>query len=168
MLAREAVAAGTPGLDAVVARFGREILRPDGQLDRPRLGSLVFQDAHARQDLEAIVHPRVYRAIADWFQALSPAEPLAVADIPLLFETGRDGDFDRVVVAACPLETQVARLTRRDALSVEEARRRIAAQWPIAEKLRRADYAVDTSRGFAQTDRQVESVWGDLRADAAG
>ena len=170
VVARQVVEPGTPALSAIVARFGRGVLDAAGVLDRAALGSLVFSDAAARRDLEAIVHPAVYRAIDDWLDRLErPAEAtLAVADIPLLFETGREGDFDVVVVAACDQQTQLARLMARDRISEPEARRRLAAQWPIAEKVRRADFVVDTGGTFADTDRRADEVLAALRARAGG
>ena len=102
-LARDAVAPGSAALGAIVARFGRAMLEPDGALDRRRLAAVVFADPGARRDLEAIVHPVVYRMIAEWFAGLeADGRRLGIADIPLLFETGHAGEFDRVVVAACP------------------------------------------------------------------
>src|ERR1700754_4068965 len=135
ILAREAVAPGTPGLQAVVARFGAGLLMPDGQLDRPALARIVFNDAKARAALEAIVHPEVYRRIRAWFVGLAPATRLAIADIPLLFETGQSHDFDEVIVAACSLEEQIRRCMSRDQLSEADARARIGAQLPISEKV---------------------------------
>jgi len=103
VLAREAVAAGSSGLAAVAARFGTGVLLPDGSLDRRALGAVVFADAQARADLEAIIHPRVRDATTTWLDRLAAAgESLAVVDIPLLYETGRDHDFDRVIVTSCP------------------------------------------------------------------
>src|SRR4051794_4253994 len=108
-LARDAVALGSPALEAVKARFGTLILLPDGRLDRAALGRIVFSDRAARADLEAIVHPHVYRRIAEWFVQLPPATPIAIADIPLLFETGQSAEFDRVIVCACEPAEQVRR-----------------------------------------------------------
>jgi dephospho-CoA kinase len=168
VVARQVVEPGTPALAAIVARFGRGVLDAAGALDRAALGSIVFSDAAARRDLEAIVHPAVYRAIGDWLDRLerSAEAMLAVADIPLLFETGREGDFEVVVVAACDQETQLARLMTRDRISEPEARRRLAAQWPIAEKVRRADLLIDTGGTFEETDRHVGEVLEALRARA--
>ena len=111
-LARDAVAPGSAGLGAVVNRFGRDVLTGSGALDRTRLGTLVFGDAAARADLEALIHPEVRRRIAEWQAELvrnGYRGPL-VADIPLLFETGWAGDFDAVVVVACDPARQRARL----------------------------------------------------------
>src|SRR6185436_13472853 len=97
-LAHDAVEPGSQGLAGVVRRFGSSLVLPNGQLDRAALGRLVFADAAARRDLEAIIHPIVYASIARWFSTLGADERFAVADIPLLFETGREADFDRVIV----------------------------------------------------------------------
>ena len=168
-LAREAVAPGSPGLRALVTRFGREMLTEAGALDRTKLAALVFQDAGARADLEAIVHPEVRRRIADWQHSLvrdGYQGPL-VADIPLLFETGRTGDFDVIVVVACDRALQRARLMARDGLSAVEADQRIAAQWAIADKVRDADYVVSTDGTFADTDMQVDALGARLKARAS-
>ena len=165
-LAREVVAVGSPALAAVVSAFGRELLAADGSLDRPALGRIVFSDAKARATLEAIIHPEVYRRIREWFANLPSGTHVAIADIPLVFETGHNHDFDAVVVAACAPETQLRRVIERDRLSDADARARIAAQWPIDEKVRRAHEVVWTDRGFSETDRQVREVYDRLTADA--
>src|SRR4029450_12575539 len=109
-LAREVVMPGTPGLRAVVERFGDGVLAPDGTLDRPAVGRLVFADSKARAALEAIIHPEVYRRIREWFANLSSSTAVAIADIPLVFETGHYHDFDRVIVAACDPAEQLRRV----------------------------------------------------------
>jgi dephospho-CoA kinase len=159
-IARDVVAAGTTGFDAVVARFGASVLDASGALDRATLGTLVFHDAEARRDLEAIIHPLVYEQIERWFRVLADhaSDAIAIADIPLLYETNRAQDFERVVVAACSRADQVARLRARG-MSAEEADLRLAAQLPIEEKARKADYVIETSRSMAETDRQVMDVW---------
>jgi dephospho-CoA kinase len=160
VLAREAVAPGTAGLAAVVTRFGRDVLRSDGTLDREQLAKVVFTDPDARKALEALIHPTVRRATDAWFAALDAERyPYAIADIPLLYEVGRDRDFDAVVVAACDPDTQLRRLTERDGISEGEARQRLAAQWPIDQKVRRADYVIRTDGTYEDTDRQVRSVF---------
>ena len=165
-LARDVVAPGTPGLAAVVDRFGGQVVGPDGALRRPDLAALVFGDADARRDLEAIIHPAVRRAIDGFFATLPASTPLAVADIPLLYETNRAADFDVVVVAACPPEMQVARVMARDGATEAAVRQRMAAQMPIGEKVRRADYIIDTSGSFADTDQAVRRVVAVLRQRA--
>ena len=159
LFAREAVAPGSPGLAAVAARFGATILTIAGTLDRPALATIVFSDERARRDLEAIVHPYVRSATDAWFAALDPAvHSYAVVAIPLLYETGRDRDFDAVIVTRCAPETQVRRLMLRDRLGEDDARRRIAAQMPVEEKARRADYVISTDGSFAETESQVSAV----------
>jgi dephospho-CoA kinase len=163
-LAREAVAPGTPGLAAVVERFGREVLRPDGSLDRPALARIVFADPAARADLEAIIHPRVYQIVQAWSVNLPPGTPVSIADIPLLFETGHNHQFDRVIVSACDPAVQLRRLIERDDLAEADAVARVAAQWPIAEKVKRADYVIWTDGTFEETDAQVRHVYESLRS----
>jgi dephospho-CoA kinase len=157
VLAHAIIAPGTPGAARILARFGAAVLSPDGGIDRKTLGAMVFADPAARRDLEAIVHPAVYQAITAWYAALPPA-PFAVADIPLLYETGREADFDVVVVAACEPDEQLRRVLARDGLPLEAARLRIAAQWPIADKARRADHVIRTDGSHDATDAQVDAL----------
>lgn len=163
VLAREVVAPGTPGLRAVAERFGQHLLQPDGTLNRPALGALVFSDRAARAALEAIIHPEVRRRIREWFAQLPHETRLAIADIPLLFETGQEHDFDRVIVSACDPFEQVRRVMTRDGLSEEDARKRLAAQWPIEEKAARAHYVIRTDGTHADTDAQIATVMESLR-----
>jgi dephospho-CoA kinase len=157
-LARDVVAPGTRGFDAVAARFGPAVVDETGTLDRRKLASIVFSDLAARRDLERIIHPAVKAAIDSWFDSLEDGPGFAVADIPLLYETGRDRDFEKVIVTVCAPDDQISRIVARDRITEAEARSRIAAQLPIDEKARRADYVIDTSRSFDETDRQVRSV----------
>ena len=167
-LARLAVAPGSAGLAAVARRFGAAVMRADGTLDRAALAKIVFADRTARADLEAIVHPDVYRRIREWFAQLPLGTPLAIADIPLLFETGHEHEFDAVVVAACSPEEQLRRLVARDGLPEADARARLAAQSPIDEKVRRARYVIPTDGGFAATDAEIERVYRSLIGGAGG
>ena len=164
VLAREAVAPGTPGLAAVVERFGPRVLDSSGALNRRALAVIVFSDPKARRDLEAIVHPIVRAATNRWFASLSDEYPFAIADIPLLYEAGREGDFDAVIVAACTPLNQLHRLMARDSLTEEEARTRLDAQLPIDEKIQRADYVIRTEGTHAETDRQVRDVYQRLQS----
>jgi dephospho-CoA kinase len=159
-LSREAVEPGTPALDAIARHFGPDVLDANGALNRRGLGDRVFADAAARRDLEAIIHPAVYDAIAAWRAQLQAAGHayVAVADIPLLYETGREGDFDRVIVTRCTPDQQLARLRARDGLTEDEARQRLTAQWPVDEKAARADFVIETSGSIDETDRQVDRV----------
>jgi dephospho-CoA kinase len=142
----------------VAARFGPSVLLADGALDRAALGRLVFDDPAARADLEAIVHPHVYGCIRDWFAQLPAGTRVGIADIPLLFETGREADFDRVIVCACAPEEQIRRIMARDHLDEPAARARLAAQWPIERKVARADFVIRTDGAFEQTDAQVAAI----------
>jgi dephospho-CoA kinase len=162
-LARDAVAPESPGLALVRARFGPSVLRADGTLDRPALAAIVFADAIARADLESIVHPQVYRRIGEWFANQPPGTRMAIADIPLLFETGHEHDFDVIVVCACAPVEQLRRLVERDGLSEDAAQARLAAQWPIGEKAARADHVIRTDGSFEETDAQVRLVYDRLR-----
>jgi dephospho-CoA kinase len=158
-LAHEATSAGTDTTAAIAARFGDDILGPDGSVNRVKLAPIVFADPDARRELEAIVHPAVYRALRAAIRALESSgdAALTIVDIPLLFETGAEKQFDRVIVTSCPPAVQIARLLERG-LSETAGRQRIAAQWPIDEKASRADFVIRTDGTFAETDRQVDQV----------
>jgi dephospho-CoA kinase len=162
-LAHGVTAAGTEATSQIAARFGAEVLAADGSVDRARLGPIVFADAGARRDLEAIVHPAVYRAITAGLRAfeLVGDSRLAVVDVPLLYESGGAGDFDRVIVTACPPEMQLARLKKRG-MSETDARQRIAAQWPTEKKAALATFVIRTDGTFEETERQVEQLLGVL------
>lgn len=151
----------------VTARFGRGVLAPDGGIERRALGRLVFSDGRARAALEAIIHPRVYERIAGWTAKQEAAGAAWVlADIPLLFETGRQCAFDMVVVAACEPDEQLRRLVAREGMDGAAARARLAAQWPLAEKVRLADFVIRTDGSFAETDRQVDALVRALNSQA--
>ena len=164
-LARDVVAEGTPGFNAVVARFGRGVVDDTGALDRRKLGSIVFSDPVGRRDLEAIVHPVVVSAIETWFASLGNRAPgFAVADIPLLYETGRHREFDVVIVTACDPLTQLTRVMARDGITETDARARIAAQLPIQEKVARADYVIRTDGTFEETNQRVREIVAQMTA----
>ena len=164
-LARDVVAPGTTGFEEVQNRFGPGVVAPDGSLDRAALAAVVFADTEARRALEAIVHPAVRERMAHWLDARQrEGAPVAVADIPLLYETGRDQAFDEVIVAACSAATQLERLMSRDGLSAADARRRLSAQLPIEEKVARATYVIRTDGTFADTDAQVTAILPRLHA----
>jgi dephospho-CoA kinase len=159
VLAHGVMTAGTEATAAIAARFGTAVIAADGSVDRQALGPIVFADLYARRDLEAMVHPAVYRAITAGlraFERLGDA-PFAVVDVPLLFETGHAADFDRVIVTTASLERQLQRLVARG-LTEAAAHQRIAAQLPTDEKASRADFVINTDGAFAETDRQVEEV----------
>jgi dephospho-CoA kinase len=158
VLSREVVSPGSPALAAIRKRFGPDAVRRDGTMDRIRVGQIVFKDKRARLDLEAIIHPAVIKAINDFFSGLPKRTPFAVADIPLVFETGREKDFDAIVVVACPREMQLQRVMERNKLSKEDAERRLNAQLPIDQKVKRATHVIKTDGTFEQTDAQVDEL----------
>lgn len=157
-LAREVVAAGTPGLAAVVRRFGAQLLAPDGGLDRSRLGALIFGDDAARRDLDAIIHPLVWQR-SDELQRAAGADAVIVHDIPLLLETGQQDDFDVLVVVDVPPAEQLQRLIARNGLSRKQAQARIAAQASRAQRLAAADVVIDNSGPREATETQVRALW---------
>lgn len=160
VLAREVVAPGTDGLAAVVARFGSSLVQADGSLDRARLGSIVFADADARADLNAIVHPRV-RELAERRRAealASDPDAVVVDVIPLVVETGRAGDYAEVVVVDVDPDTQVARLRARNGLSDADARARLAAQASRAERLAAATHVVPNAGDLTDLRDAVDAL----------
>ena len=167
VLAREAVAPGTPGHEAVVERFGANVLSPGGELDRDALAAVVFADPAARRDLEAIVHPEVRRLFAEGCDAYRDSDSVIVFSAPLLVETGMHSAFDVLIVVSAPVETQIERLLRDRGMSEEQARARIDAQAPLEEKAAVADVLVDNDGPLEELDGQVDRVWSDLRARAA-
>jgi dephospho-CoA kinase len=166
-IAREVVEPGTDGLAEVVAAFGREVLLPDGGLDRARLGDVVFGDPEARRRLNAIVHPRVGQRMAELDQAAGP-DAIVVHDVPLIAENGRSDAYDMVVVVDAPPRTQIERLTRGRDMTREQAQARMAAQASREQRLAIADIVIDNSGSLAELDRQVGDVWAQLRRRAAG
>jgi dephospho-CoA kinase len=160
-LAREVVAPGSDGLAAVVDVFGLEVLGPDGGLDRPKLGAIVFADPDKRRVLEAIVHPRV-RARAAEMEAAAPPGAIVVHDIPLLTETGQAPTFDAVVVVDVPVEVQVDRMVRIRGMRPEDAGARVAAQARREDRLAVATYVIDNTASLEDLRAQVEQVYAEL------
>ena len=160
-LAREVVEPGTPGLAAVVAEFGPEVLGADGALDRPRLGAVVFGDPARRAALEAIVHPLVRRRAAE-LEAAAPPGAVVVHDLRLLVETGQGGSFDAVLVVDLPPEVQVERLVRDRGWSPDEAGERIAAQASRADRLAVATYVLDNTGSREDLRQRVAEVFEEL------
>lgn len=160
-LAHAAIASGRPAYDEILAAFGRDILSEGGEIDRLRLGHVVFADAQARARLNAIVHPRVYEAQQQWFDELAARNPsaIAVVDAALMIETGSYRRFDIIVVVYCRPALQLERLMSRSGLTREAAEARIKAQMPSEEKLKYADYSIDTSEGFESTRRRVVELY---------
>jgi dephospho-CoA kinase len=165
-IAREVVAAGSDGLAEVIEAFGPEVLRPDGELDRPRLGDIVFADPELRGKLNAIVHPRVGARMAELEQAAGPGA-IVVHDVPLIAENGRADAYDVVVVVDVPPRTQVERLVRYRGMTRDQARARMAAQASREQRLAIAGIVIDNSGSLAELDRQVGDLWAELRRRAA-
>jgi dephospho-CoA kinase len=165
-LAREAVEPGTPGHDAVVERFGANVLAPGGELDREALASIVFADPAARRELEAIVHPEVRRIFAEGCEAYRDTDRVVVFSAPLLVETGMHTAFEVLVVVSARVETQIERLLRDRAMSEDEVRARIAAQAPLEEKAAAADVILDNEGTLEDLEREVDRLWVDLRTRA--
>lgn len=165
-IAREVVGPGTPGLDAVIAEFGGQVLRPDGSLNRARLGEVVFADPDRLAALNAIVHPLVGRRSAELFDAAS-RDAVVVYDVPLLAENDLAGLYDLVIVVDAPVEVQLERLTGRRGMPEDQARARIAAQVTREERRALADVVIDNVGDIDELDRQVARVWSTLRRRAA-
>ena len=168
VIAREVVAPGSPAYHGIVEAFGPGIVRPDGAIDRSALGARIFSDAEARRTLNALTHPHIRRRMAEEAARLSaiPGVDVIVFDIPLLLETtdGQDLGLDGIVVVDAAEDVRVARLMARDALTETEARRRLAAQVPLSQKVDRADWVIDNNGPPERTGEQVEALWKVLRA----
>ncbi|MDX6695411.1 MAG: dephospho-CoA kinase [Blastocatellia bacterium] len=166
--AREVVAGGTRGLQAIVAAFGEDVLAPDNTLDRARLGALVFADEKQRQLLNSILHPLIIERQDEQLRQWAAIDPegIGVIDAALMIESGGYKRFDKLIVVHCRPELQLERLMARNNLAREDAARRIAAQMPQDEKKLYADYLIDTSEGFEQTRQATERVYQELRAEA--
>lgn len=161
-LAREVVGPGTPGLAAVVAAFGPEVLAPDGSLDRPAVAARVFADPELRAVLNGIVHPLV-RARAQTLTQAAPVDAVVVQDVPLLVENGLAASFDLVVVVDAPDDLRVERLTADRGMTDADARARMAAQATREERLEAADFVLDNSGSTQGLLDQVDALWAELR-----
>jgi dephospho-CoA kinase len=168
-IAHQVMEPGQPAYAEIVANFGREILNESGGIDRAKLGAIVFADQAQRARLNAIVHPRVYEAQTQWWSEVAARNPQAIAvfDAALMIETGSYRRFDKIVVVHCDAELQLQRLMARNNLTREQALARITAQMPTAEKLKYADFTIDTSAGFTDTLPQVERLYNALRQISA-
>ena len=168
VLARRAVEMGTPAYDAIVKRWGPEVLAPDGVLDRSALRRIVFRDQAELEALNRIVHPEVAR-LRDRLvaEARRRGDRLCVCDIPLLFEKHMAGEFERIVLVDSPRPVRLERLVRDRGLRETEAMDMIAAQMPAELKRARADYVIDNDGTLGQLERRVEEVWQSLDAESA-
>jgi dephospho-CoA kinase len=161
IIAREVVRPGEEAWSLVVERFGRDILLPNEELNRIKLGALVFSDEKARLDLNAIVHPAVRGRMRQLTQeAQEEGKTLIVLDIPLLYESKLEHMVEKVVVVYCRAEQQLKRLMERNGFTKEEALQRIASQMSVEEKKSRADYVIDNSGTLTETEEQVDELIG--------
>lgn len=165
-VARELVVAGEPALEEIAARFGPGVMAPDGSLDRPALGSLIFSDRRARADLDAILHPRVFFELRQRI-GRQPPEALQVVEAALLVETAARADdelnLEALIVVECEVEQQVSRAMSQRGLSEAEARARVDAQASPARRRAAADHVIDNSGSLAQLARAFEDLWERLR-----
>jgi dephospho-CoA kinase len=166
-IAREVVAPGGPAYDGVVRMFGQGVVRADGTLDRKAMAERVFTDAAARRQLNALTHPHIRRRMAEKVARLAsaPGVEVIVFDIPLLLETtdGRDLGLEGIVVVDADDDVRVARLVARDGLSEADARRRLAAQMVLRDKVTRADWVIDNNASLSETREQVRTLWETLQ-----
>lgn len=164
-LGHELARAPFPAHQEIVQHFGAEILDSSGEIDRRRLGPMVFADATKLRQLNAILHPRIVHRVRELVSQYQCEDPhsVIVVDAALIFEVGMGADFCKVVVAWCRPEQQIQRLIAKTGITREEAERRLAAQMPVAEKRHRADYVIDCSGSKARTRAQVQAVYGELR-----
>ncbi len=162
-VARDIVAPGQPALAEIARTFGREMLLPDGTLDRKRLGAVIFADVEQRRALNAITHPRIAAETQARLARLrEEGVPVAVYEAALLVENGVHKGLDGLLVVACDEPTQLLRLMGRDGYVEADARARIAAQAPMAEKIAAATWVVDTSGPLADTKKQLARVWEEI------
>lgn len=163
-IAREAVAVGAPAWAELRRLYGPDYFHADGALNRSRLAQLVFADPEERRRLDGLIHPRVEAELQARVAALGRrGAALVLVEVPLLFETGRERAFERVIVVAAPEALQIRRLRARDGRGEAEIRGILAAQWSLQDKVARADFVVDNGGELTQTRRQVKNIWEDLK-----
>jgi len=163
-VARNVVAPGQPAWEEIRREFGPDYFQEDGSLDRARMAQLVFQDAGARQKLNAIVHPQVGLEIARRLQGLATqGVNLVMVEVPLLYEAGLEKNFDVVIVVDVGKKEQIARLSARDGRPAREAEGILKAQWPLVAKKARADFVVDNRGSPEYTRSQVKKLWQQLK-----
>ncbi len=160
-IAHRLIAPGGVCVDAVQQAFGPRIWTPDGGINRARLADIVFADAAARQRLNDLLHPPVIRRMRQWAEGIRREGLVGVAVIPLLFETGTEKEWDAVVCVASAEPTILDRLERRG-LTAEQARARLASQWPVSEKAARADRVIENNGSLAELEAQSRAVWKEL------
>ncbi|MDF2836408.1 MAG: dephospho-CoA kinase [Paenibacillus sp.] len=164
-VAREIVRPGEPALEAIASLFGQAVLHPDGTLNRQALGDIVFRDKEQLSRLEAITHPAIRKRMQARIHSYESQNPngLAVADVPLLYETKQEALYEGIMVVYVPAELQLGRLMARSGMPREEASRRISLQMGMEEKRKRADWLIDNSGTLEETERQVDRFWNSQR-----
>jgi dephospho-CoA kinase len=163
-IAREAVAVGEPAWVELRRLYGPEYFNEKGELNRSMLAQRVFADPEERRRLDGLIHPRVEAELKSRVAELARrGESLVLVEVPLLFETGREAAFDRVIVVTAPEALQIRRLRGRDRRGADEIRGILQAQWPLADKVARADYLVDNGGARRLTERQVKNIWAELK-----
>lgn len=160
-IAREIVLPGSPVLAEVARQFGDDIIDENGELNRKKLGSIIFNDAEAKRALESIMHPKIRKIIIERMNVLEQENPqgLVVVDIPLLYESKYDAIFEEIMVVYIPRELQLQRLMQRDGIGQAAAEARLQAQLPIEEKKARADIVIDNCGTLEETEKQVSQYW---------
>ena len=167
VLAREAVAIGAPAYERVVARWGKEILAPDGTLDREALRHTVFADPAQLEELNAIVHPGVNKLRRKMVaEARKRGDAVLIYVVPLLFERRLAGEFDQIILVDAPQELRLARLVQLRGVSPEDAVNMISAQMPAELKRARANFVIENDGSLERLDEQVDDVWSRLTASA--
>ena len=165
-LASRALEPGTGTYERVCDLFGDEVVGADGRLDRAAIAARVFRDPEKRRALESIVHPEVFRGLAETVEAHLGSDDVVVFDVPLLVETGFQDAVDVVAVVTAPREEQIARAVRHGGLSPDDAEARIAAQIPAEEREAAADVVIRNDGDLEDLERQVDALWADLRRRA--
>ncbi len=167
--AKDSVAVGTPAWQELRRLYGEKYFNPDGSLNRAKVAQLVFTDPAARQKLNDIVHPRVAEELKARIKELEQqGAPLVMVEVPLLYEAGLQGAYDRIIVVYVDPADQVRRLAGRDGRDAAEIEGILKAQWPLVDKAAQADFVVDNRGTLEETRRQVEAVWREIQDFLAG
>ncbi|MEW6624370.1 MAG: dephospho-CoA kinase [Bacillota bacterium] len=163
LIAKEIVEPGKPALQDIIKYFGKDVLLPDGRLNREYLGDLIFGNPEDREKINSITHPRIIKEVEDRLEKCrQEGIKVVILDVPLLLETGMDDMVDEVWLAAVDEMTQVKRIIARDKLSKEQAMQRIASQMPLKEKIKRADKVIDTGCSKSSLETRVKKLYFNL------
>ncbi|EST13539.1 dephospho-CoA kinase [Sporolactobacillus laevolacticus] len=158
-ISRQVVEPGEPALEQIAAQFGNQMIRPTGELDRRKLGTLVFQNSEKRALLDSLLHPLIRRQMLETLDHLERGGARVVfLDIPLLFENGLDTWADKTIVVSVTEDNQLKRLMARNSLTADQARARIASQMPLSEKVNRADAVIDNNGSIEDTEAQLNAL----------